>query len=685
MKRLVCWTLVALGCCACFDASASLADEAKTLQPMDVFQLEYASDPQISPDGKQVAYLRNSMDVMHDRVRSELWIVNADGSEHRALVSGGQNISQPRWSPDGKRIAYVSKENDEGGAQIFVRWMDSGQTARLTQLTEGPSDLTWSPDGRWLAFVMLVPAKPQPFIEMPAKPEGAEWADSPREVRRVVYRHDGEGYVKEGFQHVFTLPAEGGTPRQLTTGDYFRQGPLAWSADAKAIYFSAHRSDDWEYEPRESNIFRADVADGSLEQLTDRKGPDEHPVVSPDGRQIAWVGYDDKKLSHQTTRLYVMNTDGGDRREITGKFDRDVELPVWSDDGSGLYFQYNDTGTTKVGFVTLAGETSALAAHLGGVTIGRPYASGSFSADGRGHFAYTLSTPDHPADVALGTKGAKEIQRLTRLNDDLFSQRDMASTEEMWFESPVDGRRIQSWLVKPPKFDSAKKYPLILEIHGGPFANYGDRFSTEMQYYAAAGYVVLYVNPRGSTGYGQEFANLIHHKYPAQDYDDLMAAVDAAIEKGYVDADNLFVTGGSGGGILTAWIVGKTGRFRAAVSVKPVINWYSFVLTTDIYPYFSDYWFPGVPWKNVENYLRRSPISQVENVTTPTMLMTGEEDHRTPISQSEEFYQALRLRKIDTMLVRVPEASHNIVKRPSRLIMKLEYVKNWFARYRTKD
>ena len=307
MKRLVCWTLVLLGCCACFDASASLADEVRTLQPMDVFQLEYASDPQISPDGKQVAYLRNSMDVMHDRVRSELWIINADGSEHRALVSGGQNISQPRWSPDGKRIAYVSKENDDGDAQIFVRWMDSGQTARLTQLTEGPSDLTWSPDGRWLAFVMLVPAKPKPFIEMPAKPEGAEWADSPREVRRVVYRHDGEGYVKEGYQHVFTLPAEGGTPRQLTSGDYFRQGPLAWSADAKAVYFSANRSDDWEYEPRESNIFRLTIADGSLEQLTDRKGPDEHPVVSPDGRQIAWVGYDDKKLSHQTTRLYVMN------------------------------------------------------------------------------------------------------------------------------------------------------------------------------------------------------------------------------------------------------------------------------------------------------------------------------------------------------------------------------------------
>ncbi|HEV7224336.1 MAG TPA: S9 family peptidase [Pirellulales bacterium] len=687
MTRLTFCVILGFGFCHIFFVASlprSVAGDRATLQPLDVFQLEYASDPRISPDGRRVAYLRNSMDVMRDRVRSELWIINADGSEHRPLVSGAQNISQPRWSPDGTRIAYVSKTSEEGPAQIFVRWMDSGETARLTQLAEDPGDLSWSPDGRLLAFVMLMPEKPTPYVDMPAKPEGADWADPPRFIRRVLYRHDDQGYLKPGFKHVFTLPAEGGTPRQVTSGDYFRQGPLAWSPDGKAIYFSANRNEDWEYDPRETNIFGVDLADGSLKQLTDRKGPDEHPVVSPDGSRIAWLGYDDEKLSHQTMKLYIMNREGGDRREITNGFDRDVANPDWSRDGRGLCFQFDDTGTTKLGFVTLDGKVSTLAENLGGVTLDRPYASGSYSADGRGHFAFTFSTPDHPADVAVGDQGSSEIRWLTRLNDDLFAQRTLATTEELWFESSADGRRIQGWIVKPPAFDPTKKYPLILEIHGGPFANYGNRFATENQFYAAAGYVVLYANPRGSTGYGEQFCNLIHHKYPAQDYDDLMSGVDAAISQGYVDADNLYVTGGSGGGILTAWIVGKTNRFRAAVAAKPVINWYSFALTSDIYPYFNDYWFPGVPWKNAEHYLRRSPLSLVENVTTPTMLITGEQDYRTPISEAEQFYQALKLRKVDAMLVRVPGASHDITKRPSRLMMKTQYVLKWFSTYQSK-
>lgn len=686
MTRLHGCTILGFVCHSLFATAVphAAAGDRTTLQPMDVFQLEYASDPRISPDGKQVAYLRNSMDVMRDRVRSELWTINADGGEHRPLVSGGQNISQPRWSPDGTRIAYVSKTSEEGPAQIFVRWIDRGETACLTQLAEDPGDLSWSPDGRWLAFVMLVPDKSTPYVEPPAKPEGADWADPPRFIRHVLYRHDNQGYLKPGFKHVFTLPSEGGTPRQLTSGDYPRQGPLAWAPDGTAIYFSANDHDDWEYDPRETNLFRVDLADGALKQLTDRRGPDENPVVSPDGKLIAWLGYDDKKLSHQTMKLYVMNREGGDRRETAGDFDRDIANPDWHRDGRGLFFQFDDTGTTKVGFVTLDGQVSTLAENLGGVTLDRPYASGSFSTDGRGRFAFTQSTPDHPADVAMGEQGSSKVRRLTRLNDDLFDQRTLATTEELWFKSSVDGRRIQSWIVKPPAFDPAKKYPLVLEIHGGPFANYGNRFSTENQFYAAAGYVVLYVNPRGSTGYGQEFCNLIHHKYPAQDYDDLMSGVEAAIAEGYVDADNLFVTGGSGGGILTAWIVGKTNRFRAAVSVKPVINWYSFALTSDIYPYFNDYWFPGVPWKNAEHYLKRSPLSLVENVMTPTMLITGEQDYRTPISEAEQFYQALNLRKVDSMLIRVPGASHDITKRPSRLMMKTQYVLKWFSTYRTE-
>lgn len=665
---------------------ASAGDDASVskLQLMDVFELEYAAEPQIAPDGKRVAYLRTFMDVMQDRRRSNLWVVNVDGSGHRPMVATeDQSISQPRWSTDGTRIAYVTQAAENGPAQIYCYWLETGQTVRLTQLPDAPNDLLWSPDDESIAFTMLVKEPTKPFVELPSAPKGAKWAAPPKVIRKVIYRRDGSGYVDDGFRHAFLIPAEGGTPKQLTSGSFHHGGPLSWSADGDFVYLSANRNENWEFEPRESELYRVSVTTSTMKRLTDRAGPDFSPVVSPDGVKIAWLGHDDHRLSYEMTQLYVMKLEGEPRTVIGPKFDRSVGAPVWSRDGNGLYFQYTDAGTTNIGYVTLGGEVSTLARHVGGVTLGRPYASGSFSANGRGHFAYSHSQADHPADVAVGLKGSKKTHRLTRLNEDLFSQRQMATTEEFWFKAPADGRRIQGWIVKPATFDRNKKYPLILEIHGGPFADYGDRFAAEMQYYAAAGYVVVYVNPRGSTGYGQEFANLIHHKYPGPDYGDLMAGVDDVIKRGYIDANNLFVTGGSGGGVLTAWIVGKTNRFRAAVAAKPVINWYSFVLTSDGYPFFNRYWFPGVPWENAEHYLRRSPISLVGNVTTPTMLLTGEEDHRTPMSESEQFYQALKLRKVDTMLVRVPGASHAIVKRPSRLIAKVQHILKWFELHRS--
>jgi dipeptidyl aminopeptidase/acylaminoacyl peptidase len=311
--------------------------------------------------------------------------------------------------------------------------------------------------------------------------------------------------------------------------------------------------------------------------------------------------------------------------------------------------------------------------------MGRPYSSGSFSLANIGSLAYTYSSPSDPADlVVVDAKG--NSTRITNLNQDLFQFRKLGKVEEIWYESSFDKRKIQGWIMTPPDFDPNKKYPLLLEIHGGPFANYGDRFSSELQLFAAAGYVVFYANPRGSTSYGEEFGNLIHHDYPNHDYDDLMSGVDAVIEKGYIDVSRLFVTGGSGGGVLTAWIVGHTDRFRAAVVAKPVINWYSFVLTADGATY-ADYWFPGKPWDELENYMTRSPISYVGNVTTPTMLLTGEEDFRTPISETEQYYKALKLQKVETAMVRIPGASHGIAARPSNLIAKVVYIMKWFETY----
>ncbi len=650
-----------------------------TFQPLDVFELEYAADPQISPDGNRIVYQRRFMDIMTDRVRSNLWIINADGTDHRPLTTGLENDSSARWSPDGSKLLYVSSA--DGSRQLYLRWMDTGQTARLTHLTSSPSGLAWSPDGQHIAFTMQVLEPEDSFAGMPKKPKGATWAEPAKVITKLKYRADGAGYLEHAYTHVFVVPAEGGTPRQLTSGPYNHTGTPSWTPDGQALVFSANRHENAEFEPSNSEVYAVTLADGQITALTDRFGPDRNPVVSPDGQHIVYLGYDDTFQGYQVTRLYVMDRSGTNPRALTENLDRSVSAPVWQADGKGLFVRYDDEGNTKVAHVTLDGETEVLAGDVGGMSIGRPYAGGAFSVASTGRFAFTHSRPDHPADVAVGQVGAV-AKRITHLNDDLFGHKTLGEVEELWYTSSFDDRRIQGWIVKPPKFNSDQKYPLLLEIHGGPFSNYGDRFSAEVQLYAAAGYVVLYTNPRGSTSYGGAFGNLIHHNYPGEDYDDLISGVEAVIAKGYIDPTQLFVTGGSGGGVLTSWIIGKTNRFRAAVVAKPVINWYSFALTSDSYNFYYQYWFPGPPWEYTEHYMKRSPISLVGNVNTPTMLLTGESDHRTPISETEQYYQALKLRKVETMMVRIPGAGHGIAARPSNLIAKVAHILAWFDRYR---
>jgi acylaminoacyl-peptidase len=666
---------------AALSAGASFAAEEPSdlFTSRDVFELEWASDPRISPDGRHVVYVRNFMDVMKDVRRSNLWLVAADGSHHRPLTTGNVNHASPRWSPDGDRLLYVASDDD--GAQLWMRWMDDGQTAQITHVTEGPGSLSWSPDGRWIAFSMRVPETPEPMVEPLAAPEGAEWAPPPRVVDRVVYRFDGAGFLPGGHSQLFVVPAEGGTPRQLTSGPYDHDDEPAWTPDGDSLIFSANREDDWEYDPLDTELYEVRLADGAITQLTDHQGPDNNPVVSPDGRWIASTGFDDRYQGYQVTGLTLRPRGGGEPRLLTAGLDRDVDALAWSGDGEGLFILYDEEGVGRIGFVTLDGEARELARDAAGLSLDRPYTGGQFSVARDGRFAFTLSDPHHPADVAVGARQGTAPRRLTRLNDDLFVARRLAPLEEIRFTSSHDGREIHGWIAKPPDFDPAEKYPLLLEIHGGPFAAYGPVFAADVQLYAAGGYVVLYLNPRGSTSYGEEFGNLIHHDYPGHDYDDLMSGVDAVLAKGYVDPARLYVTGGSGGGVLTAWTVGKTDRFRAAVVAKPVINWTSFVLTADWTSFFYKYWFPGLPWEVPEEYRRRSPLSLVGNVTTPTMLLTGEADWRTPIWESEQYYQALKLRHVDTALVRVPGASHSIDERPSQLAAKVAHILAWFDRH----
>lgn len=662
--------------------AADLHGNPRHLQPADVFNLEWADNPAISPDGKQIVYQRNQFDIMKDRRRSHLWLLDTDGRRHRPLTSGQGSDGPAIWSPNGDRIAWTSAR--DGSAQVWVRWMDTGQTATITQLTESPGNLAWSPDGKWLAFTMRVPAQGKPLAKMPPKPKGAEWAGDVKVIESINYRFDGAGFIDPGYAHVFVLPAEGGTPRQITRGDFQHRAAPVWSRDGRSLFVVSNYDKDWQYQPQDSEIYRIDVATGESTALTDRDGPDGNPVLSPDGRKLAYLGFDDQKLGYQNTLLYVLDLDSGRSRALTSDFDYQVDSPAWDRNGRGLYFGYQKQGQGYIGWIAAdGGRVETVVEDFDGTAMGRPYGGGAFSAaDGR--VAYTHGTIKRPSDIAIVRRGG-ESRVLTDLNGDALGHKRLGEVEEMWVKSSADGLDIQSWIVTPPNFDPAKKYPLLLEIHGGPFENYGPRFAPETQLYASAGYVVLYVNPRGSTSYGHDFANKIHHNYPSQDYDDLMASVDAVIAKGYVDPQRLYVTGGSGGGVLTAWIVGHTDRFRAAVVAKPVINWTSFVLTADAYQFFTDYWFAQKPWEPgaQAEYWRRSPLAYVGNVKTPTMLITGESDYRTPISETEQYYQALKLRRIDTAMVRIPGASHGINARPSQMLAQVLNTIGWFERYKS--
>lgn len=658
----------------------SKAQPSDKFELTDVFDLEFVSDPQISPDGQKIIYVRNFKDVMTDNNYSNLWIVNFDGTKNRPLTTGNQNDFSPRWSHDGKKVVY--KSNKSGAVQIYLKWLDTEDEAKLTNVNQSMGDISWSPDDQQLAFSMFVPKDKPSIIELPPKPKGAKWNEPPIYIDELNYRADGQGYLKDGYQQLFVLSADGGTPRQITTSDH-DHGTPAWSVNGNVLYFSANLHKNSEFNPLNSDIYKVNLPGGNIDTLTDRFGPDYSPTVSADGKQIAYLGFDDTFQGYQITNLYVMDNNGNNTRLISGNFDRDVQNIYWDDKGKGLYFQYDDKGNTRIAYMDLSGKVTNFTSNVGGLSLGRPYSGGTFSVTGKGRYAFTLSGTDHPADLASGEE--MKTTRITDYNKDLFKYKKLGEVEEIWFKSSYDDRQIQGWIVKPPDFDPDKKYPFILEIHGGPFANYGSRFSAEIQLYASKGYVVLYVNPRGSTSYGQEFGNLIHHNYPSQDYDDLMSGVDAVLEKGYIDKVNLFVTGGSGGGVLSAWIVGKTDRFNAAVVAKPVIDWYSFVLYSDVPGFFYKYWFSDFPWNDPESYLKRSPISLVGNVTTPTMIMAGEEDYRTPIVESEQFYAALKLRKIDAALVRIPNASHGIAARPSNLVAKVSAVLAWFEKYKVDN
>ena len=644
----------------------------------DLFNIAYASDPQISPDGRRIAYVRMTADIMSDRYRPTLWLIDVASGRQTPLVTGPGAHRSPRWSPDGTRLAYVSTA-EGGSAQLFVRAMSEGEAVRVTNLPDSPGDIAWSPDGRRLAYLMRVPGEGATFGKAPPKAEGAQWAEPLQVIDRLAFRADGAGTIRPGFDHVFLVDADGGAPRRLTHGGTPFDGPLEWMPDGRTLLVSGNRNADWEKEPLESEIFALDVASGELNQLTRRKGPDGSPAVSPDGRTIAFIGFDDTGKAYSQAGLYLMNRDGSGVRRIAGGFDHDIDQPRWS--GSSLIVGHESRGEYRVTRIAPNGSTTPLAARLVAPAMGRPYTGGNWSVARDGTLAFTSGSNKRPADVSVMRGSA--VRQLTRLNELWLSGKRLGQVRELNATAP-DGTPVPGWILLPPGHKEGERVPTVLEIHGGPYTSYGPSFSTDYQLFASAGYAVLFPNVRGSTGYGQAFADGIEKTYPTPNEKDLMASVDAAVAAGIADPDNLFVTGGSGGGLLTAWLTGHTDRFKAAAVQKPVINWTSQVLVADGVPFFGRYWVGKQPWEDPDTYWKRSPLSLAGKVRTPTLVIVGGEDLRTPVSEAEQWYSALRLQGVPSALIKVPGAPHSLDQRPSQAAARVSAMIAWFDRYRTR-
>lgn len=665
--------------------SAPVQGRSRFFTGSDLFNLELATDPEISPDGCTIAYVRKSNDIMTDKAHSTIWLVDVASGRQQPLMSGPGSYLSPRWSPDGARIAYLGAEGGE--QQLYVEWLATRTSARVTGLPDSPGDIAWSPDGRRIAYSMFVPDEDPSLGSAPGKPDGAKWADPLQVIDAVTYRTDGEGYRKSGYEQIFWVPADGGAPVQVTFGATNAGGRLAWTPDSRSILFSANLSKDWQREPVNDDLYRVSVDGGPPIALTDRNGPDEAPAVSPDGRHIAWLGFNDRHVIYQNTQLSVMNLDGSDKRLLSAALDSTVDTFAWAPDSHSLFVAYEDRGSNKIARIGLDGSVHPVVSGLAGTVLDRPYSgatggAGQFSIARNGDIAALTGDAWRPANIAV-VKG-DSARQLTHLDEAFLSTKALAALRKLPVTSGFDKRSIDAWMLTPPDFDPRKKYPLILEIHGGPYSAYGPFFSTDDQLYAAHGYVVVYSNPRGSTSYGEKFANLNNKDFPGHDFDDLMSVVDAAIATDHVDADNLFVTGGSGGGILTAWIVGKTDRFRAAAVQKPAINFSSFALTSDGANFYSPYWFAKKPWEDPVGYWSHSPLSLVGNVRTPTILVVGSEDYRAPASEAEQYYEALQLRGVPSLLIKVPGASHGrIAARPSQSAAKASAILAWFDRFRS--
>jgi dipeptidyl aminopeptidase/acylaminoacyl peptidase len=674
-------------------AAASLPAAAQSgFQPADLYELSLVTDPVVSRDGQRILFTRAGFDRGTDRRTAELWLAQVDSAgkllDKRLLVGREVAPREARFSPDGSRIAYVAQHL--GKPQIFVLALAEGLGKPLTSGDLAPGQPVWSPDGRRIAFVGRVEAKPVPIPGLPEKPKGADAAADAKIISDLFWRGDGVGEVKAGANHLFVADAATGAISQLTVGDSDRvnaDGGLDWTADGRAIV--APFTADPIGGPREIDLYLYEARVGAggkvwpAVQLTSRAGSEYQPAVSPDGRTIAFLGAEASDQFYDMPELWTTaSTPGAPVQHLSKALDRPVAGFDWGADSATLSLLYHDEGTQRIAVMDAAsGASRVITPSVGGTRLYLPSAGGQASCAG-GTCAWTSAFTDRPAGLAVSRGGAETAA--VDFNAGWAATRTAARIEEVTAASRADGRRVQGWIAYPPDFVAGKRYPLILDIHGGPNSDYGPFFSVTHSLYAAAGYVVLFTNPRGSIGYGNAFANAITNAYPGQDHDDLMSMVDEVAKRPFIDGRNLFIGGGSGGGVLTLWAIGKEPeKFRAAVALRPVVDWVDQVTTSDGTAYFAKHWMGALPWDKPELYFSRSPYSLTGSIKTPTLLITGENDYRTPISQTEQMFGALKLQGVETTMIRLPGAGHGM-GRPSQWLHSVLAPVDWFNRHRVK-
>src|SRR3954454_2126870 len=664
----------------------------------DLMKFTWIADPQISPDGATIAFVQVTVNEKDYKYESALYGVPVSGGTPPARLTSGTHDTSPRWSPDGTSIAFV-RPNDKDTPQIFLLPMHGGEARAVTDLPKGVGAPVWSPDGRTLAFTSTTVAddlkKPDPAAK-------AERKSDVKVVTRAVYRSNGNPtYVDaERHSHIWTIAVsdrgDKAEPGQITSGEFDERG-AQWSPDGAWLYFTSDRVAESYFNAGDSDLYRVPAAGGALARVASIDGQIGAFALAPDGKRIAFVG----TLSGQPVRSYSQPdlwvtdaAEGATPRNLTETYDFDVnggiggdqsaprgEQPhpiVWAADGGALIVTTAEKGSSNLVRVTIANR------RVEPITQGTHDVVAFTAARDAKTIAATISTQTNIGDIAIvKTSGAaSDPATITHVNEALFSEFTQSEPEEVWYSS-FDGKKIQGWILKPPDFDPSKKYPLILEIHGGPHSAYGNVYTHEFQWMAAKGYVVLFTNPRGSTSYGQEFGNLIQYRYPGDDYKDLMAGVDEIVKRGYVDASRMGVTGGSGGGLLTNWTITQTQRFKAAVSQRDIADWYGFWFTAD-FTLFQPTWFRKAPWEDPQDFAARSPITHVANVTTPLMLINGDWDYRTPPADGGEMmFRALKYRKIPTVMVRFPRETHELSRsgEPWHRVERLEHIVGWMDQW----